>query len=70
MTEREKMENHMLYDANYDRELEAERIKCKTLCQKYNTLPVGDMDGRKKLIKGILGSTGKNILIEPLFWFD
>ena len=25
MTEKEKMERHLLYDANYDKELEAER---------------------------------------------
>ena len=46
MTEKEKMENHMLYDANYDKELEAERIRCKTLCQEYNNLPIQDLDSR------------------------
>ena len=50
MTEKEKMENHMLYDANYDKELEAERIRCKTLCQEYNNLPIQDLDSRRGLL--------------------
>lgn len=68
MTEKEKMENCMLYDANYDKELEAERIRCKILCQEYNNLPIQDLDSRRKLIKRIIGRTGKNIHIEPAFW--
>ena len=64
------MENCMLYDANYDKELEAERIRCKTLCQEYNNLPIQDLDSRRKLIKRIIGRTGKNIHIEPAFWCD
>lgn len=70
MTEKEKMENCMLYDANYDKELEAERIRCKILCQEYNNLPIQDLDSRRKLIKRIIGRTGKNIHIEPAFWCD
>ena len=33
MTEKEKMLNEMMYDANYDTELMEERTKCKELCQ-------------------------------------
>ena len=33
MTEKEKMQSQKLYDANYDSELERERIECKALCQ-------------------------------------
>lgn len=29
MTEKEKMQSQKLYDANYDSELERERIECK-----------------------------------------
>jgi len=70
MTEKEKMERQMLYDANYDKELEAARIKCKTLCQEYNNLPIQDLDSRRKLIKRIFGKTGKHIHVEPVFWCD
>ena len=70
MTEKEKMERQMLYDANYDKELEAERLRCKSLCQKYNNLPVENLEERHALIKKIIGKTGKNIHIEPDFWCD
>lgn len=32
MTEEEKMRQGLLYDANYDEELLAERRRCKELC--------------------------------------
>lgn len=64
------MERQMLYDANYDKELEADRIRCKTLCQEYNCMPIQDLDGRREQIKKILGKTGENIHIEPAFWCD
>ena len=70
MTEKEKMEHQMLYDANYDKELELERLKCKSLCQKYNSLPVEKIDERHEFIKTIIGKTGNNIHIEPDFWCD
>ena len=70
MTEKEKMLQHKMYDANYDDELKVDRAKCKCLCQKYNNLPVDDFAARDSLIKEIIGKTGKSILIEPDFWCD
>lgn len=70
MTEKEKMENQKLYDANYDKELEAERLRCKSLCQKYNNIAVEKIDERHAFIKSILGETGENVHIEPDFWCD
>ena len=59
-----------MYDANYDETLIADRTRCKVLCQKYNNLPIDDFEARDKLIKDILGKTGKSLLIEPDFWCD
>lgn len=70
MTEKEKMLAGKLYDANYDPELEKERVICKTLCQEYNALPIADLDRRHAFIKKILGKTGENVHIEPDFWCD
>lgn len=70
MTEKEKMEKQMLYDANYDTELELERLECKTLCQEYNNLPIKDLSGRRNFMKRILGKTGESVHIEPIFWCD
>ncbi len=70
MTEKEKMLRQELYDANYDESLIADRTRCKVLCQKYNNLPIDDFEAREKLIKEILGKTGKAVYIEPDFWCD
>jgi len=70
MTEREKMQNNMLYDCSADRDLAVARVQCKTLCQEYNALPIGDRAGRRQLIKKILKKTGEHIHIEPDFWCD
>ena len=70
MTEKEKMLRQELYDANYDESLIADRTRCKVLCQKYNNLPIDDFEAREKLIKTILGKTGKAVYIEPDFWCD
>lgn len=59
-----------MYDANYDVELEQERLECKMLCQEYNHLPIKDLGRRRALIKKILGKTGEQIHIEPDFWCD
>ncbi|MDO4198807.1 MAG: sugar O-acetyltransferase [Erysipelotrichaceae bacterium] len=70
MSEKEKMLQNMLYDANYDKELENERLECKALCQKYNSLCIQDLDARHTMIRQILGKTGENVHIEPDFWCD
>ncbi len=70
MTEKEKMICGKLYDANYDKELEAERLKCKSLCQEYNHLPIKETEKRKEMLKKIFGKTGEKIWIEPDFWCD
>lgn len=70
MTEREKMERGYLYDANFDEALFQKRLACKSLCQRYNALPVGDLAAREALLKTILGRTGERVYIEPDFWCD
>lgn len=70
MNEKEKMINGYLYSPENDTELYNDRIKVKTLCQKYNNLPVADIDERKSLIKQIIGKTKENIHIEPSFYCD
>ena len=58
------MQKHLMYDANFDRELLDDRTQCKIKCQQYNNLPQGDFEARKKLLKEILGKSGDNITIE------
>ncbi len=70
MNEKEKMLGGLLYDANYEKSLQEERIKCKTLCQKYNNISPFETEKRKNLLKQILGKTKENFWIEPVFWCD
>lgn len=70
MTEKEKCALGQLYDANYDPELLEERRVCKERCYDYNHLRPSATEERASLMRQILGSTGENFLIEPMFSCD
>lgn len=70
MSEKEKMISGELYDANYNKELEKERLEAKDLCYQYNNLKPSDIGNREKLIKKLLGSTGDGFRIEQPFICD
>ncbi len=59
-----------LYDANYDKELLAERARCKELCYDYNHLRSSHKMGRSELLHKLLGRCGKQFTLEPTIWFD
>ena len=64
MNEKEKMLGGLLYDANYEKSLQEERIKCKTLCQKYNNISPFETEKRKNYP---LYFNNKSILINPVY---
>ena len=68
--EKEKMLNGQMYFAGNEGELFEERLKCKTLCQEYNNLPVANLVERREFLKRILGSVKENYHIEPNFYCD
>lgn len=70
MTEKEKMIAGMLYDANYDKELIAERIKAKDLCYEYNRLRPSDESGQQKIMQQLLGKTKGTFCIIAPFYCD
>lgn len=70
MTEKEKCAAGLLYDANYDKELERERLACKDLCSEYNHLAPSQLEKRTELMKRILGKTGTRFFMEQTFWCD
>lgn len=70
LNEKEKMQNGLLYDANYDEALINERVNAKKLCQKYNNISYVDFEERKQIIKSLFGKTGENFLIEQSFYCD
>lgn len=70
MTEREKMQQGLLYDANYDEELLAERARCKDLCYDFNQLRPSRTAEQQALIRKLLGKTGEHFCITAPFWCD
>lgn len=70
MTEREKMGQGLLYDANYDTELLKARENCKDLCFSYNQLKPSQISEQEKLIRRLFGKTGKRFYITAPFWCD
>lgn len=70
MTEKEKMQRQMLYDANYDQELLQERITCKDLCYEYNALRPSQTGEQEEVMRKLLGKTKDAFCIVAPFWCD
>lgn len=70
MTEKEKMLNQMIYNANYDDVLLKERNTAKDLCFKYNHLIPSDLAGQKEILKDLLEQIDDTTLIMAPFWCD
>ena len=70
MTEKEKRDKNILYNANYDKTLDEERLNAKDICFKYNNIEPSKRQEKKSLIKEILGETKENLLIESNFYCD
>ena len=70
MTEKEKMLKGLLYDANYNQELLADRLKAKDLCFKYNTALPSDEDKLKEIIGELKIKTKGNFFLTPPFYCD
>jgi maltose O-acetyltransferase len=68
-TEKEKMLSGELYNAA-DPVLVKERVNARRLTRLYNETLETDDEKRKDLLTELLGSTGKNIFIEPTFKCD
>ena len=70
LSEKDKCRAGELYDANHDRQLIEERLRCKRLCFEYNRLDPGMAERREEMLRGLLGKTGGNFLIEQPFLCD
>lgn len=60
----------MIYDANNDVALIAERLKCKELCRDYNDLRPRETEARVDLLHKMLGEIKSAIIIEQPFYCD
>lgn len=70
MTEKEKMQKQMMYDANYDEELLEERIKAKDMCYDFNQLRPSEVEKQKEVLKKLFGKTSEEFCIIAPFWCD
>ncbi|PWJ51861.1 Acetyltransferase (isoleucine patch superfamily) [Faecalicatena contorta] len=70
ISEKEKCQLGLLYDANYDKDLIEERNRCKDLCHLFNSCLPSEHEKRGDIMRRILGKTGKEFLIEQSFWCD
>lgn len=69
MTEKEKMLNGEIYNP-LNKDLINERVKCKLLCQEYNSIQYDDIEKREKILKRILGKTKGKFFVEQPFICD
>lgn len=70
MTEKEKRDAQLLYDANYNEELMKELMFCKDKCFEYNQILPSQTEKRQKLLKELFGKTKGDFLIQSPFWCD
>ena len=70
MTEKEKAEAGLLYNANYDPALTSERLACMDKCYDYNKLRPSQKKERDALLRQLLGKAGNNLCIEQPFFCD
>ena len=70
MTEKEKRDAGLEYDANYDEELLKERDIAKEYCYDYNQLRPSDHESQRALLKKLLGSIGEDCTIIAPFYCD
>ncbi len=70
MTEKEKSQQGMIYNPNYDEELIKERDYAKNLCFEYNSINPNEKDKRNQIIKNLFGKTSNTFIIEQPFNCD
>ena len=68
MTEKEKMEAKMWYDANYDKELLEIRLKAEDLCFELNNTRPSEAEKRTEILKELLPQMEENsVVLSPLY---
>lgn len=68
LTEKQKRDRGLLYDANYDPALIAERTACQERLYAYNNLRPGGTEAQQRALRDILGTAGEGlVVVQPLF---
>ena len=68
MTEKEKMEANMWYDANYDKELLELRVKAEDLCFELNNIRPSETEKRAGILKELFPNMEENcVVLSPIY---
>ncbi len=70
MTEKEKMEQGLWYDANYDRELLERRLQADDLCFRFGQTRPSDTSKREQILKELIPELGENVSVQAPFYAD
>lgn len=70
MTEREKMEQGIWYDANFDTDLVSERLLAKTRCHEFSLVPPNEPERGMRILMELLGSIDTTVVILAPFYVD
>lgn len=70
MTEKEKRDLGMLYNANYDREIGEELNRCKDICFEYNQIKPSDQVKRIEVLNKLFGKVKSIMAVQSPFWCD
>ena len=70
MTEREKMEMGLWYDANYDVQLGEIRAEAKELCRQLGLTPTTDTAECERILRKLLPNMGRDVSILAPFIVD
>ncbi len=70
MTERERMEAGLWYNANYDPEILDLRIRADELCHRLNVTLGPNDDGRDEVMRELIPDLGKDCQILPPLYVD
>ena len=70
MTEKEKAAAGYLYNANYDKEILKDIIRCKDLCYELNQLKPSEINEKDKILRKIFSNIGDNVTVMTPFMVD
>ena len=70
MTEKEKMELGLWYDANFDKELLELRLEAEDLCFELNNIRPKDAEKRNAILQKLISDLGENCTILSPFITD
>lgn len=70
MTEKEKRDLGLLYNANYDAEIGGELDWCKEQCFRYNQISPSNHEERAKLLQILFGKVKSIMAVQSPFWCD